>query len=102
MNVELRSVTGGLSVAVIAYSCLGSFSVSDLPYSIIPTNNTPYERYTTENRVIDPYCVVFQQDLITKDKIETLHNLLSTMLENTHDLAPEFSKTVDKYFWNLS
>ena len=35
------------------------------------------------------------------NKIEIIYDFASELLKNTEDMKPEFSETIDKYFWEL-
>lgn len=36
-----------------------------------------------------------------REKVETLHGVVSRLLERGHDLDPEFVEIVDRNFWDL-
>lgn len=47
------------------------------------------------------YRILTHEEISVRDKVTVLHNFVSDLVENTQDLNPEFSASVDKYFWDL-
>jgi hypothetical protein len=94
-------ITGVIpTVAVLGYLSLGTQS------SIMP----PEKKYFAEPIAIEtglmahhnPYYEVVENHDSMNSQIEIIHRFVSTLLENTQDLDPQFSKLVDEHFWELA
>ena len=49
----------------------------------------------------DVYYSISVDENMISNQIEIIHNFVSKLAENSEDLDPEFSKLVDKHFWDL-
>lgn len=50
----------------------------------------------------DFYYSLFVHENVTRNQIEIIHNFVSTLVEDSEDLDPNFSQMVDKHFWDLA
>jgi len=49
----------------------------------------------------NPYYSLSRANADFNDQIETIHGLVSKLIENTQDLDPRISKLIDDNFWEL-
>lgn len=99
-NSAIKSLVGGVSTtAVLCYMYLGSQAcIVDLPGG----NHSVSIPALEENIEYNPYYSLLNTDaLTTRNQIETIHNFVSTLLDNSEDINPDYSKVVDKHFWEL-
>lgn len=99
-EIGVRSIVGGVATAtVLVYSHLGVVDI-----------NLPSKNYKTaikqqicpEEFSAYPYYYTFVENQYRiKNQVEVLHNFVSNLIENTEDINPDFSQTVDKHFWDL-
>lgn len=98
MNV--RDLAGGLA-ATTAVLCYAGNPWCDLDL----TRELEIQPASTQvSSVYDPnpyYRILFEISPLSS-KIEVIHKFVSGLVENSKDLNPEFSKAVDKYFWDLA
>ena len=50
----------------------------------------------------NPYYSILFEINPSSSRIEIIHKFVSGLIESSKDLAPEFSKAVDKHFWDLA
>jgi len=50
----------------------------------------------------NPYYRMFFEMSPLNSQIEIIHKFVSGLVESSKDLNPEFSKAVDKHFWDLA
>ncbi len=50
----------------------------------------------------NPYYEISSQKSPINSQIEIIYNFVSALVENSKDLDPDFSKAVDKHFWELA
>lgn len=84
--------------AVLAYGYTGAcedFNPEQNYYSQYPTDAI------AEGIDLNSYYTLNTDELRVRNQVEVLHSFVSTLIENSQALEPEYSGTVTKYFWEL-
>jgi hypothetical protein len=98
MNV--RDLAGGLA-ATTAVLCYAGNSWCDFDLSK-ESEFKPASAQVSSVYDPNPYYRIFLEMSPLNRKIEIIHKFVSALVESSRDLDPEFSKAVDKHFWNLA
>ena len=89
----------------------GSFvTVAALFYlSLSSPSCEPYEDFFKETDLTkvtpwydpNPYYIQYHEENLIGNRIEIIHQFVSTLIEKSEDLDPDFTAAVDKHFWDL-
>jgi hypothetical protein len=98
-NAHFETLTGGITTAAV----LCYFSLSS-PYCLPEENLFTEAEAEAVSQWYDPnpYYKIYRDKSNLDTQIEIIHRFVSYIVENSQDLNPEFSKVVDKYFWDLA
>ena len=95
---QVKSMVGNLATTtVLCYFSLNNplFVPSDMIFFDEKNEFTMLGLYNP-----NPYYDLYKISYFS-DRIDIIHKFVSTLLEESQDLAPIFSQAVDKYFWDL-
>lgn len=98
-NIQVKKLIGGVTTAaVLSYAYLGFCDIvePEQNHQVIEECNLLPEEYSG-----NPYYTLIQGEYRLKNQVEVIHNFVSVLVENTKDLNPDFSESVDKHFWDL-
>jgi hypothetical protein len=98
-NIQIKKLLGGVTTAaVLSYAYLGFCDIvmPEENHKFIEECNLLPEGYSNNQ-----YYTLIEGENRTKDQVEIIHKFVSALVENTQDLNPDFSKTVDSHFWDL-
>lgn len=98
-NIRVKKLIGGVTTAaVLSYAYLGycDIAVPEENHKVLEECNLLAEGYNG-----NPYYTLNEGEDRVKNQVEIIQNFVSVLVENTQDLNPDFSKTVDGHFWDL-
>jgi hypothetical protein len=95
--IYIKNIAGSVTTAaVLCYAYLGNqcLFIPEQEYVETKAISMP------ANYDYNPYYTVLREGDIN-EQIETIHNFVSNLLENSQELNPNFAKTINKHFWDL-
>jgi hypothetical protein len=99
-NLTIKTI--GCSMASVAALCYLSLSNPECNFQLVPEDKmVQWEANVFPPDYSNPYYRLINEEQLALSQIETLHKFVSTILDNSQDLNPDFSAVVDKHFWNL-
>ena len=86
---------GAVTAAVLCYSHIGMETVNaDQDYYF-------HHAQAPEGMSFDYYQIINEEQSKEVEQFKIIQSFASNLIENIKDLDPEFSRTVDKHFWDL-
>ena len=99
LNQNLKTLSCGITTgAVLCY-----FSLSNPFCSLAEVDLFVDADETGVAQVYDPrpYYEIFTDKDSMTNQIETIHSFMIKLMEGSEELDPEFSKAVDRHFWDI-
>lgn len=96
LSQYMNVVGNAATAAVLCYSYLGSPTINAFDLS-----NYDVQIKAPSGITFDYYQLISKDQADSLRQIDAIHQFASNVLGNIKDLEPEFSKTVDKNFWDL-
>ena len=95
---QIKTLAGGLTTAaVLCYFSLSNQDCRTDEDYFHEADLQQVSQYYDPN----PYYKIFIDEYHLDNQIEIIHKFVSILMEESQNLNPEFSKAVDKHFWNL-
>jgi len=86
---------GAVTAAVLCYSQIGMETLNvDQDYFF-------HHARAPEGMSFDYYQLINEEQAGEVEQFKIIQSFASNLIENTKDLDPEFSRTVDRHFWDL-
>jgi hypothetical protein len=99
-NLTIRTI--GCSMASVAALCYLSIGNTECRFQLpIEGTKVQLEANVFPFAFSNPYYSLISEEQVALHQIETLHKFVSTILDKSQDLNPDFSAVVDKHFWDL-
>jgi hypothetical protein len=100
MNIR-DTLAGGL--ATTAVLCYASLNNPYCEFDIVKElENKPLSVPISSFYDPNPYYQILSEISPLNSRIEIIHKFVSTLIENSKDIDPEFSRAVDKHLWDLA
>lgn len=106
---SMKYLTAIPTAAVVLCAYIGTVNLPEhnifLPEkesNIMVAQGTSLTTYMSWEDSGNPYYQFIKDNGTIAEQINIIHNFVSTLLQDSQDLDPRFSKVVDKYFWDLA
>lgn len=100
-NSTLKTMLGIGTASILSFGLMPNYTPKlptyDKIYSYECTSENPCD-YFLKNEVMPKVLI----KLNAGPDVETIHSFINDLVENSEKSPPHFSKTVDKYFWDLA